>query len=156
MATITKAFIKMIMGHDPKFSAITGKVARMYSQKYTSFATRQLATSVIVDEELVKFIAAVWNWCVLIYRSKFVSCSTAWTCSLLKSLCRLQILSTKLYTLTQMVKACLKANRFSGSDLSTGLPFNLNGPQNNPSIICLLVNDGLSLRFSSLGFSVFS
>ena len=155
MAMITNAFIKMIIGHDPKFSAITGKVARMYSQKYTSFATRQLATSVIVDEKLVKFIAAVWK-CVLIYRSKFVSCSNASTCSLLKSLCRLQILSTKLYTLTQMVKACLKANRFSGSDLSTGLPFNLNGPQNNPSIICLLVNDGLSLRFSSLGFSVFS
>ena len=51
----------MIMGHDPKFSAITGKVARMYSQKYRSFATRQLATSFVVDEELVKFIAAVWR-----------------------------------------------------------------------------------------------
>ena len=53
-------------------------------------------------------------------------------------------------------KASLKVNRFSGSDLSTGLPFNLNGPHNNPSIICLLVNDSLSLRFSSLEFSVFS
>ena len=58
MATITNAFIKMIMGHDPKFSAITGKVARMYSKKYRSFATRQLAIFFIVDEELVKLIAA--------------------------------------------------------------------------------------------------
>ena len=40
---ITNAFIKMI----------TGKVARMYSQKYRSFATRQLAASFIVDEEFI-------------------------------------------------------------------------------------------------------
>ena len=58
MAMITNAFIKMIIGHDPKFNAITGKVARMYSKKYRSFATRQFATSFIVDKELVKFIAA--------------------------------------------------------------------------------------------------
>ena len=58
MAMITNAFIKMITGHDPKFSAITGKVARMYSQKYRSFATRQLAASFIMGEELGKFIAA--------------------------------------------------------------------------------------------------
>ena len=58
MAMITNAFIKMIIGHDPKFSAITGKVARMYSQKYRSFATRQLATSFIVDARGVASIYA--------------------------------------------------------------------------------------------------
>ena len=97
----------MIMGHDPKFSAITGKVARMYSKKYRSFATRQLATSFIVDEELVKFIAAarlVLN--ISVTARFFLALLMRRQCSLLKSLSYFnKILSAKLYM--QMVKTPL-------------------------------------------------
>ena len=104
MAMITNAFIKMIIGHDPKFSAITGKVTRMYSQKYSSFATRQLAIS-LVAEELVKFIAAVWDWISPLLLDSFSALLMRRQCSLLKGLCYFQIRSAKLYM--QKVKTCL-------------------------------------------------